>query len=289
MMSIRKPSMASKNTRISAKAPVIGGKQYHIDCGPGDVARYVLLPGDPARVGKIATNWDTRKEIANHREYHTMTGKYKGVALSCTSTGIGAPSLAIGVDELSRIGADTFIRVGSTGALQKDIHLGDLVITTGAVRLDGASKDFVIPEYPAVANYEVVMALIEAAEEFRVPYHVGITASTDTFYTGQSRPALGGYLPSFKERLLEDMQKARVLNFEMESGSLLTMGGIFGKRAGAVCFVIANRATDEFHITDEMAVRAGKVASHAIYLLSQWDKLKKKRKRDFLTPRMLRE
>lgn len=276
--------MPSKRIRISAKAPVIGGKQYHIDCGPGDVARYVLLPGDPARVGKIASNWDTRKEIANHREYHTMTGTYKKVPLSCTSTGIGAPSLAIGVDELSRIGADTFIRVGSTGALHKGMHLGDLVITTGAVRLDGASKDFVIPEYPAVANYEVVMALIEAAEEFGIPYHVGITASTDTFYTGQSRPALHGYLPSFKEHVLEDMQRAKVLNFEMESGCLLTMAGIFGKRAGVVCFVIANRATDEFRITDEMAVRAGKVASHAVYLLSQWDGKKRKKRKSYLFP-----
>lgn len=276
--------MRVRSKKISANAPVIGGKQYHIDCGPGDVSRYVLLPGDPARVGKIASNWEKRREIANHREYHTMTGSYKGVALSCTSTGIGSPSLAIGVDELSRIGVDTFIRVGSTGALQKGMKMGDLVITTGAVRLDGASKDLVIPEYPAVANYEVVMALIQAAEELGVPYHAGITASTDTFYTGQSRPALDGYMPSFKERVLEDMQKARVLNFEMESGCLLTMANVFGKRAGAVCFVIANRVTNEFRITDEMAVRAGKVASHAVYLLSQWDQKKKKAKKLHLFP-----
>jgi uridine phosphorylase len=279
--------MASKRTHISAKAPVIGGRQYHIDCAPGDVAKYVLLPGDPARVGKIASSWDASREIANHREYHTMTGSYKKVPLSCTSTGIGAPSLAIGVDELSRIGADTFIRVGSTGALQKGVHMGDLIITTGAVRLDGASKDFVIPEYPAVASYEVVMALIQAAEELKAPYHVGITASTDTFYTGQSRPALGGYMPSFKERVLEDMQRARVLNFEMESGCLLTMANVFGKRAGVVCFAIANRATDEFRITDAMAVRAGKVASHAVYLLSQWDREKKKRGKAHLYPSLI--
>lgn len=276
--------MPSRAKKISAKAPVIGGKQYHIDCGPGDVARYVLLPGDPARVGKIASNWESRKEIADHREYHTMTGLYKGTTISCTSTGIGSPSLAIGVDELSRIGADTFIRVGSTGALQKGMKLGDLVITTGAVRLDGASKDLVIPEYPAVANYEVVMALIQAAEALRVPYHVGVTASTDTFYTGQSRPALNGYLPSFKERTLEDMQKANVMNFEMEAGCLLTMSTLFKKRAGAVCFVVANRVTDEFGITDAMAVRAGKVASHAVYLLAQWDEKKRKAKKFHLFP-----
>ncbi|MBI5620086.1 hypothetical protein HY950_03935 [Candidatus Gottesmanbacteria bacterium] len=104
-------------TKISAKAPVVGGKQYHIACKAGDVAPVVLLPGDPGRVGKIASGWDTNREVAHHREYRTMTGKVKGVDISCTSTGIGSPSLIIAVDELARIGAETFIRVGSTGAL----------------------------------------------------------------------------------------------------------------------------------------------------------------------------
>ena len=215
-----------------------------------------------------------------------MTGTYKGVAISCTSTGIGSPSLAIGVDELSRIGVDTFIRVGSTGGLHKNMKLGDLVISTGAVRLEGTSKDLVIPEYPAVANYEVVMALIQACEEVGARYHVGITASTDTFYTGQSRPALDGYLPSFKERALEDMQKARVLNFEMEVSALLTVASVFGKRAGAICFVIANRVTDEFKITDEMAVLAGKVASEAVSILAGWDKMRKKKGKRFVYPKL---
>ena len=112
---------------ISAKAPVIAGKQYHIDCKEGDVARYVLLPGDPARVGKIARGWDSAREVAHHREYHTMTGAYKSVDISCVSTGIGSPSLTIGVDELSRIGVDTFIRVGTTGGIQKVSSWGILL------------------------------------------------------------------------------------------------------------------------------------------------------------------
>ena len=231
-------------------------------------------------VGTLAAKLATTVNI-------TMTGKFKGVDISCTSTGIGSPSAVIAVDELARIGADTFIRVGSTGALHAHMQLGDLVISTGAVRLDGASKDLVMPEYPAVAHYEVVMALIQAAEELKVRYHVGITASTDTFYTGQGRPALGGYLPSFKEHILEDMQKAGVLNFEMEVSALLTAANIFGKRAGAVCVVIANRVTDEFQITDAMEKNAGAVASLAVTILAKWDKEKEKKGKKFLYPDIL--
>lgn len=279
--------METNMPKVSAKAPVIAGKQYHIQCKAGDVARYVLLPGDPGRVGKITKDWDSAKEVEYHREYRTVTGKYKGVPISCTSSGLGSPNIGIVVDELCRIDADTFIRVGSTGGIQKGQKLGDLVITTGAVRLDGASKDLVIPEYPAVASYEVVMALIQACEELNERYHVGITASTDTFYTGQGRSAYNNYLPSFKEDIYRDMQNAKVQNFEMEAGCLLTMANLFGKRAGAVCFIVANRVTDEFEITDEMARRAGKVASLAVTILASWDKQKQKKGKKFLYPKLL--
>lgn len=273
--------------RVSATAPTTAGKQYHIECKEGDVARYVILPGDPGRVPKIASVWDEAREVAHHREYHTMTGRVGETQLSCMSTGIGSPSLMIGVDELSRIGVDTFIRLGTTGGLHKDMKMGDVVISTGAVRLDGASKDLVIPEYPAVANYEVVMALIQAAEELKVPYHTGITASTDSFYTGQGRPALNNYMPSFKENILRDMQAAGVKNFEMEVAPLLTFASIFGKRAGALCFVIANRVTDEFEIRDEWAVRTARVASRGIAILAGWDQKKKKSGKSFLYPGIL--
>ena len=262
--------------KISAKSPVIGGKQYHIACGPGDVAPTVLLPGDPERVAKIASTWESAHEVAYHREFHTMTGKFQGVPISCTSTGIGAPALTIAVEELCRIGVDTFIRVGSCGGIQKGQKPGDLVITTGGVRFDGASREYVTPEYPAVAHYEVVQALIQAAEELKVRYHVGITASMDTFYVGQGRPGYGNYFPSHKEHILSDMQKANVQNFEMEAACLLTLANLFGKRAGAVCFIVASRVTDEFKITDEMAARAGNVASRAVKILADWDQKKKK-------------
>lgn len=278
--------MKTVQSKISAASPVIAGKQYHIDCKVGDVAKYVLTPGDPARVNKIAALWDSAQEVAYHREYHTMTGKMKGVPISCTSTGIGSPAMAIAIEELSRIGVDTFIRVGTTGGIQKNQKLGDVVISTGAVRLDGASKDYVISEYPAVAHFEVVMALIQAAEDLKIRYHVGVTASTDTFYAGQGRPGFENYLPSFKESIFKDMQKARVQNFEMEVGCLLTLASLFGKRAGAVCVIVANRVTDEFEINAEFQKRAGKVASLAVYYLSQWDTIKNKSNKSLLYPKL---
>jgi uridine phosphorylase len=254
---------------VSALAPVLKGKQYHIGCGPEDIARTILLPGDPERVGKIAGIWDSAREIAYHREFHTMTGKFMGVPVTCTSTGVGSPAMAIAVEELSRIGAVTFIRVGTTGGIQKGQKLGDVIISTGAVRLEGTSRDYVIPEYPAVAHYSVVSALIRAADELKIPYHVGITASADAFYCGQGRPGYKGYIPSFKEHILTDMQKAGVLNFEMETSCLFTLASLFGKMAGAVCTVIANRVTDEFKITDEFQIRAGLVASRAAVILNR--------------------
>jgi uridine phosphorylase len=255
--------------KSSATAPTVSGKQYHIDLSLKDASESVLLPGDPARVSKIALLWDSSREIAFHREYRTYKGKYQGVPISCTSTGIGAPALAIAVEELSRIGTGTFIRVGTCGAIQKQVKLGDVIITAGAVRLDGASRDYVIPEYPAVSNHKVVAALIKAAENLGISYHVGITASTDTFFVGQGRPGYRGYLPSHKEKIMLDMQKVGVLNFEMEGSCLLTLASLFGKRAGMVSTAIAQRVTDEFKVSAELELRAARVASEAVRLLQE--------------------
>lgn len=251
----------------SAEKPEAEGLQYHIRLKAGDIPEYVLVPGDPKRVAKIAQLWDKAEEVADYRQYHTMKGEYQGAKLACTSSGIGSPALAIAFDELLRIGVKTMIRVGTCGSLQPDIHLGDLVITTGAVRLDGASKDYVIPEYPAIAHFEVVEALIEAAKKLKVKYHVGITASTDTFSVGQARPGFNNYLPSHKANLFKDMQAARVKNFEMEAGCLLTMGSLFGVRTGAICVVVADRVRDKFELTDEMEQSAARVASEAVRIL----------------------
>jgi len=230
------------------------GAQYHVGCKKGDVGRYVFLPGDPDRVPKIAAFWDSAREVSSHREYRVWAGRLDGIRVSACSTGIGGPAAAIAVEELATIGADTFIRVGTCGALRKEIRCGDLVISTAAVRLDGTSRQYVQPEYPAVANYEIVFSLIEAAEKLGYRYHVGYTASSDSFYVGQGRPGFNGYLPLGAEKTVETLSKVNVLNFEMEAAAVFTLAGIYGLRAGAVCAVYANRITNRFEIKGEKEV-----------------------------------
>ncbi|MCD6158365.1 MAG: nucleoside phosphorylase, partial [Euryarchaeota archaeon] len=167
------------------------------------------------------------------------------------------------------------IRIGTTGTIQKNIKIGDLIISTAAVRLEGTSKQYVIPEYPAVASYDVVVALIAAAESLGVRYHVGITASTDSFYVGQQRPGYKNYLPSFARNIIEDLRMANVLNFEMEAATLFTLASIFGLRAGAVSLVLANRVTNEFELVPQDDLI--KVGLEAVKILNEMDESKEGR------------
>ena len=177
---------------MSAREPRSGKEFYHVRVKPGDISGYVLLPGDPGRVPIIAELWDERWEVSFHREFRVWSGKIDGKPISACSTGIGCPSAAIAVEELARAGAHTFIRVGSTGAIQPEIELGDLIISVAAMKLEGTSLQYAPSAYPAYADYEVVLALIEAAESLNLRYHLGVTASTDSFYLGQSRPGFRG-------------------------------------------------------------------------------------------------
>jgi len=257
--------------RVSAKHPSIeGSMQYHIRCRPGDVGRYVFLPGDPDRVPKIGQLWDYAKEISMHREYRVWSGKIGGVEVSACSTGIGGPATAIAMEELAAIGADTFIRVGSCGVLNREVKVGDLAIATGAVRLDGTSRQYVVPEYPAVPSYDVTLALVEAAERLGIRYHLGYTASADSFYVGQGRPGFHRYLPSHYEKIVSNLASVKVLTFEMEASTIFTLSGIYGLRAGCVCAVYANRITDEFGMAGEE--EACRTAVEAVRILSKWDK-----------------
>lgn len=191
--------------------------------------------------------------------------------------------MAIAVNEAANIGVKTFIRVGSTGAIQRNIRCGDVIISTAAVRLDGTSNCYVIPEFPAVASYEVVMALITAAEELGIiNYHVGITATTADFYAGQNRCSPAGHIP-LMDNLMPMLQRAGVLNFEMETATLYTLAELFGLRAGAVCAVYANRCTDEFDAGagEENAIR---IANEAVKILSSWDATKRRRRKRWLFP-----
>ncbi|WP_255195990.1 nucleoside phosphorylase [Halorarius litoreus] len=246
--------------------------QYHLGVGPDDVDGPVLLPGDPERVPKIADYWEMSEETGSHREYRTMTGTYDGAPVTCTSTGIGSPSATIAVEEHANIGTDTFIRVGSCGAIQEGMNVGDLVITTGAVRQEGTSSEYIREDYPATADGEVVTALVTACEELGYDYHTGVTCSTDSFYAGQGRPGHGGFEAAGAGELVEELQNAGVLNFEMEAASILTVASLYGLRAGAVCTVYANRITGEFRTEGER--RAGEVASRASAILAEMDAVK---------------
>lgn len=253
-----------------ARNAKVGDAVYHLRLRPGDVPRYVLLPGDPGRVPLIARHWDEAAEVARHREYTTWRGIYRGVPVAATSTGIGSGSTAIAVEELLRVGADTFIRVGTCGALVREVKVGDVVIGVAAVRFDGASRWYAPPEFPAVADWRVVSALVEAAEGLGVRHHVGIVASTDSFYVGQERPGFGGFLPPWTRGLIEALRSLRVLSFEMESATIYTLSYIYGARAGGVYAAIANRETDEF--APEAGVEdAIRVANEAVKILAERD------------------
>lgn len=243
--------------------------QYHLQIGPNDVSDTVLLPGDPDRIDEIVSQWDHSEEVAYHREFRTVAGRLDAVPLTATSTGIGSPSAAIALEELAQCGVDTFIRVGSCGTIREDISVGDLVISTGAIRGEGTSEEYVRHDYPAASNYAVVSALIRAAEELGYEYHIGVTLSTDSFYPGQARPGFEDYIPPESMDLLDHLRDLDVINIEMETSAILTIASIYGLRAGAVCSVYANRRTGEFQTTGDD--RSAAVANRAGVILHQMD------------------
>jgi uridine phosphorylase len=247
-------------------------RQYHLEVTDDDVADSVLLPGNPDRLEKITDVWESATEVASHREYRTATGRYRETPISVTSTGIGGPSTGIAVEELARVGAETLIRVGSCGTVRPDIAVGDLVITSGAMRGDGTSEEYIDESYPASADYEVIAALVAAAERLGHDYHVGVTLSTDSFYAGQGRPGFEGYEAPRSDDLLETLKTANVANIEMEAATLLTLASLYDLRAGAVCAVYANRETGEFDTVGERA--AAETASLAVALLAEMDAAK---------------
>ncbi len=244
-------------------------RQYHLEVAADEVAETVLLPGNPERVEKITALWENVEDVADHREYRTATGTYDETAISVTSTGIGSPSAAIAVEELARLGVKTLMRVGSCGVIQPEVDVGDLIITTGAVRQEGTSDEYVREDYPAHADDRVVGALVAAAEELGYDYHTGITLSADSFYPGQGRPGYEGYRPPGSEELVETLRAANVTNIEMETSAIMTLGNLYGLRTGTVATAYANRTTGDFQVTGER--RAAEVASKATAILSQMD------------------
>lgn len=214
-------------------------RQYHIQVAKGEVGRYVLMPGDPKRCTKIAKYLDDPVLVADSREYVTYTGTVDGVKVSVCSTGIGGPSAAIAMEELVNCGADTFIRVGTCGGMQQQVLSGDLVIASGAVRMEGTSREYAPLEYPAVSDYEVLKALEEAADSLSMRRHIGVVHCKDAFY-GQHNPEL---LPQ-SEILLQKWDaymRMGCLASEMESAALFIVSNYRKVRCGTVLLVMANQ------------------------------------------------
>lgn len=212
-----------------------GKMGYHLRLKPGEVARCVLLPGDPARAERIAKRFDSAREVARNRQFRTFTGEVGGIPISVTSTGIGCPSAAIAVEELARCGADTFIRVGTAGGVSPKVKVGDVIIANAAVREEGTSEQYVPLNYPAVADLGVTRALVEAAERLKVKYHVGLTVSKDAFYSEEPGRVPMGRVAAERWEL---WKRARVLATEMECSTIYTLCGINGWRGGGILAII---------------------------------------------------
>lgn len=226
-----------------------GGYQYHVGLRPGDVGEYVILPGDPHRVPKIAAYFDNAEKIADSREYVTYTGYLEGVKVSCTSTGVGAPSASIAIEELANVGAKTFIRVGTCGGMDLNVKGGDIVIATGAIRMDGTSKEYAPIEFPAVPDVIVASSLVRAAQKMNANYHTGVVQCKDAFY-GQHKPET---LPNSHELLnkWEAWLRLGCKASEMESSILFIIGAYRKLRVGSVFLTIANQEREKAGLPNE--------------------------------------
>jgi uridine phosphorylase len=223
---------------------------YHLalDSSMLEGATIALLPGDPARVPHLAqaAPFTGGRELAFKREFRSWLAYAGGRPVLAMSTGIGGPSTSIAIDELAQLGVKTFIRVGTTGAIQPEIEVGTVIVTTGAVRLDGASAQYAPIEYPAVAHHALVQALVDAAADRGVPCRAGVSCTCDTFYPGQERyDSFSGYVPRAFQGRTEEWRRLCVLNYEMEAATLLTMTAAMGLRGGCVAGVVLNRTQGE--------------------------------------------
>ncbi len=222
-------------------------KKYHVGLAKGEVGDYVLVPGDPFRTPLIAKHLDGAQEVAFSREYRTFTGTVDGMKVSAMSSGMGGPSVAIGVEELHELGVHTLLRVGTCGALQREVKMGDLVIAYAAVRSEGTPDGYVPKEYPAVASLDVVNALVEAAQAAKAPYHVGLMRSVDALYSD----LVPDQMPRPDLRAELDMwTRAGIIGNDMETSTLYVVSRLRGMRAGTICLCVDEVGAGEIHHLD---------------------------------------
>lgn len=257
-----------------------GERQFHIQTLPEEVGEYVILPGDPGRVPKIAALLENAVQVACNREYNVYTGTLSGKKVSVCSTGIGGPSAAIAVEELIKCGAHTFIRVGTSGGMDLSVTGGDLIIASGAVRGEGTSREYLPPEYPAVANFEVVQALAQAAAKLmsqeKNTYHVGVVHSKDSFY-GEVEPESSPMSRDI-DRRWDAYMRCGCLTSEMECAAVFSVGLARRARCGAVLTALWNVERSKAGLPDQVTYdssRAIRCAVEAIrILIAQQEKRK---------------
>ena len=249
------------------------GRQFHIHCVPGDVGRYCLLPGDPGRCEAIAQWFDQPVHVGMNREYNIYTGTLLGEKVSVCSTGIGGPSASIAMEELHNIGADTFIRVGTCGGIELDVRSGDVVVATGAIRFEHTSREYAPIEYPAVANFEVTTALVQAAKALGKRTQVGVVQCKDAFY-GQHSPER---MPVSYELLnkWEAWKRLHVKASEMESAALFVVADALNCRCGSCFHVVWNQEREKAGLDQDMSedtTSAVQVGVEALKRLIQADR-----------------
>lgn len=240
----------------SAKNEVL----YHVGFAAAALegATLAVLPGDPGRVEPLAHALGQNAHfIASHREYTSFLTYINEQPVLVCSTGMGGPSVAICMEELARMGIEQVIRFGTTGTIQEYVNLGDIIIDKAAVRLDGTSHHYAPGEFPAVADFSVTLALVQAAKLAAVPYHLGISVSSDTFWPGQERyDSFTGYVPRKFQGSMAEWQALGALNYEMETSTLFVVSQALGLKAGAVCGVVAKRTQSESVASAEVYDRA---------------------------------
>lgn len=250
--------------------------QYHINLSDKDGAKYAIIPGDPGRVEKIASYLDNPKYVSSNREYNTYEGYLDGEKVLVVSTGIGGPSTAICVEELAKIGVDTFIRVGTCGGMQLNVDPGDVVIASGAIRMEGTSREYLPIEFPAVANFEVTSALSQAAKNLKYKHHIGVVQAKDSFYSQHSPDTMG--VADELNSKWKAWIKGGCLASEMESAALYIVSAVRNLRAGSVFHCVWNQEQagcgmpQDNHISDTTC--AIKTAVEALKILIKEDKLK---------------
>ena len=248
-------------------------KQFHIACAQGDIGRYCILPGDPGRVPAIAALFDDAKQIAYNREFNVWTGTLLGEKVTACSTGIGGPSASIAMEELHKCGADTFIRTGTCGGIDLNVQSGDVVVATGAIRYEHTSREYAPIEFPAVADFQVTNALVEAMKKLGFPLHTGIVQCKDSFY-GQHDPAASPVYYELQQKW-ESWKRLGVLASEMESAALFVVAAALGCRCGSCFHVVWNQEREAAGLDQKMSEDTSssvKVSVEALKLLIEADR-----------------